>query len=84
MNKDKDSESLSEDEALAILAQYKDQMLKQYDINDLLAPDASDLLEEYSMLAGPKTELGFRRILKDIKGSGGDSEDKGPKQPKRF
>jgi hypothetical protein len=64
------AEILSEAGARAILEECKDQMLQQYDINGLLAPESGDLSKAYSMLAGPKTELGFRRILRDIKKSG--------------
>ncbi len=72
MNDDNEPEIMSEDEAMAILEKCKDQMLKQYDINDLADPDANALAGAHSMLAGPKTELGFRRILRDIKESGND------------
>jgi hypothetical protein len=65
-------ENLSEEDALALLEKYKVTMLKQYDINGALAPGAVDTEEGLSMLAGPKTELGLRRILKEIKDSEND------------
>jgi hypothetical protein len=59
------------EEARAMLERNKEQMRKQYTINK--PNEALDkLLEGQSMLLGPKTELGLRRILRDIKASGND------------
>ena len=57
------------EEARAMLEKNKEQMRKQYTGNKP-NKELDKLLEDQSMLLGPKTELGLRRILRDIKESG--------------
>jgi hypothetical protein len=67
MNEDDTAEL---EEARAMLEKYGDQIMRQ---NRLSAQDIADLeksLEGQSLLFGPKTELDFQRILRDIKESG--------------
>ena len=66
MNEDEIAEL---EEARAMLERNKEQMRKQYTVKK---PNKAldKLLEGQSMLLGPKTELDFQRILRDIKESG--------------
>ena len=66
MNNDDDAEI---EEARAMLEKNREQMRKQYTVSKP-NKEQDKLLEGESMLLGPKTELGLRRILRDIKESG--------------
>ena len=57
------------EEARAMLEKNKEQMRRQYTVSKP-NKDLDKLQEDESMLLGPKTELGLRRILRDIKESG--------------
>lgn len=57
------------EEARAMLEKNKEQMRKQYTVSQP-NKELDKLLEGQSLLLGPTTELGLRRILRDIKESG--------------
>ncbi len=57
------------EEARAMLEKNKEQMRKQYSVTKP-NKELDKLIEDQSMLLGPKTELSLRRILRDIKESG--------------
>ena len=58
------------EEARAMLEKYGDQIMRQCKLSAQDLADLEKSLEGQSMLLGPKTELDFQVILRDIKESG--------------